>query len=189
MLGGLRARLMAPEIAAGALRAYAEEPNRLNREQRAGGETDRKALADVESKLKEIVTAIEDGGCSRLLMACLRELEAKQDELTEHLSRAPVDIPDVHPNVAGIYCRKVELFAEALQNPQKRDEAAEAIRALIERITLTSDPRRDEIAATPHAAQSSNGRLKKTDTPGRDGAGVSVSVVAGAGFEPTTFRL
>jgi site-specific DNA recombinase len=111
--------------------------------------------------------------------------------LTERLSRAPVDIPDIHPNVARIYRRKVERLAEALQHPQERDEAAEAIRALIERITLAPGPKRGEIAATLHgdlgtilewAAQNAN-------TPGQAGSGVSVSVVAGVGFEPTTFRL
>jgi hypothetical protein len=76
---------------------------------RRGGEADRKALAHVEKRLKEIVTVMEDGGYSRLLMMRLRELEAKQDELTERLSRAPADIPDLHPNVAGIYRRKVKL--------------------------------------------------------------------------------
>ena len=83
LLEGLRARLMAPEVAAEGMRAYAEETNRLNRERRAGGEADRKALADIEKKLKEIVTVIEDGGYSRPLMTRLRELEAKQDELME----------------------------------------------------------------------------------------------------------
>jgi site-specific DNA recombinase len=150
MLEGLRARLMAPEIAAEAMRAYAEETNRLNRERRVGSEADRKALTDVEKKLQEIVTAIEDGGYSRPLMTRLRELETKQDELTERLSRAPVDIPDIHPNVAGIYRRKVGQLAEALQRPQERDEAADAIRALIDHITLTPGPRRGEIAATLH---------------------------------------
>ena len=191
MLDGLRERLMAPEIAAEAMRAYADETNRLNRGRRSSGGADRKALGDVDKKLKEIVTAIEDGGYSRPLMTRLRELEAKQDELTERLSRAPVDIPDIHPNVAGIYRRKVERLAEALQHPQERDEAAEAIRALIERITLAPGPKRGEIAATLHgdlgtilewAAQNAN-------TPGPAGSGVSVSVVAGTGFEPVTFRL
>jgi site-specific DNA recombinase len=128
MLDGLRERLMAPEIAAEAMRAYAEETNRLNRERRASGDADRKALADIERKLKVIVTAIEDGGYSRPLMGRLRELESKQDGLTERLSLAPVDIPDIHPNVAGIYRRKVERLATALQHPRERDAAAEAIR-------------------------------------------------------------
>jgi site-specific DNA recombinase len=61
------------------MRVYAEETNRLNRERRAGGESDRKALADVEKRLKEIVTVIEDGGYSRPLMMRLRELEGARD--------------------------------------------------------------------------------------------------------------
>ncbi len=148
MLDGPRDRLMAPEVAAEAMHAYAEETNRLNRERRSSDDADRKALADFEKKLKEIVTAIEDGGYSRPLMARLHDLEAKQDELTERLSRAPVDIPDIHPNVAGIYRRKVERLTEALRHPQERNEAAEAIRGLIERITLTPGAKRGEIDAT-----------------------------------------
>jgi site-specific DNA recombinase len=38
VLAGLKDRMMAPEMAAEAMRAYAEETNRLNRERRAGGE-------------------------------------------------------------------------------------------------------------------------------------------------------
>ena len=37
VLDGLKHRLMAPEIAAEAMRAYAEETNRLNRERRSSG--------------------------------------------------------------------------------------------------------------------------------------------------------
>jgi site-specific DNA recombinase len=181
MLDGLRDRLMAPEVAAEAMRAFTEETNRLNRERRSSGSTDRKALADIEKKLKEIITAIEDGGYSRPLMAHLRDLEARQDELTARLCRAPVDIPDLHPNVAGIYRRKVERLAEALRRPQERDEAAEAIRGLIERISLTPGAKRGEIAATLHGELGTilEWTAQKQNTPGGFASGVSVSVVAG----------
>jgi DNA invertase Pin-like site-specific DNA recombinase len=184
MLAGLQDRLMAPEVAAEAMRSYAEETNRLNRERRAAGEADRKALSDIEKKLKEIVAAIEDGGYTRTLMDRLRGLEAKQDELTERVSRVPADLPDIHPSVAGIYRRKVERLSEALRHPQERDEAAEAIRGLIERITLPPGPKRGQIDATLHGELGTilewtarTGRKNKTDTPY---PGVSVSVVAGA---------
>ena len=92
--------------------------------------------------------------------------------------------PDIHPNVAGIYRRKVERLSDALQNPQESNEAAAAIRGLIERITLTPGPKRGQIDATLHGDlgtilewTTSKHRKNKTDTPG---AGVSVSVVAGA---------
>ena len=95
--------------------------------------------------------------------------------MTERLSRAPVNIPDIQPNVGGIYRRKVERLAEALQHPQERDEAADAIRALIERITLMPGAKRGEIAATLHGDLGTilEWAAQKQDTPGRDGAGVS----------------
>ena len=150
VLTGLRDRLMAPEVAAEAMRAYVEETNRLNRERRAAGAADRKALAEVEKRIGEIVAAIEDGGYGRTLADPLRRLEAEQDALSERLSSACTDIPDIHPNVSHVYRRKVERLAEALRSPEERDEAAAAIRDIVERITLTPGPRRGQIDATLH---------------------------------------
>lgn len=75
----------------------------------------------------------------------------------------------------------MERLAEALQHPQERDEAAEAIRALIERITQTPGPKRGEIAATLHGDLGTilEWAAQNTNTPGQAGSGVSVSVVAG----------
>ncbi len=163
LLAGLKDRLMAPEVAAEAMRAYVEETNRLNRERRSSGVSDRTALAGIEKKIKEIVTVIEDGGYTRGLTDRLRELEARQDELTERLSGTPVILPDIHPNVAGIYRRKVERLAEALKHPQERDEAAAAIRvsssALLSR--LAPGAGRSTPPSTATSAPSSNGRRRR----------------------------
>ena len=193
VMAGLREKLMAPEAAAEAMKAYAEETNRLNRERRASGATDRKELADIEKKIATMVAVIEDGGYARGMMDRMRELEARQDEIAERLSSAPVDLPDIHPNIAIVYRRKVERLAEALADPRDRDEAADAIRGLVERIVLTPGAKRGEMNAALHGdlgtilewAGSGSGK-GATDTPG---SGMSVSVVAGVGFEPTTFRL
>ncbi len=141
VLAGLKDKLMEPEAAAEAMKAYAEETNRLNRERRASGASDRAELAGIEKKIASMLDAIEEGGYVRGMSDRLRELEARQDEINERLSAAPVDIPDVHPNIAGVYRRKVERLAEALADPRDRDQATEAIRGLIERIVLT--PRRE----------------------------------------------
>ncbi len=193
VLAGLKDRLMAPEAASEAMRAWAEETNRLNRERRASGASDRKELAEVEKKIATMISVIEDGGYVRGMMDRLRELEAKQDELNAHLSAVPVDIPDIHPRIADIYRRKVERLAEALGDPEDRDEAAAAIRGLIERIVLTPGTKRVEMGATLYGDLGAilewtgkGQRTTRTDTPM---SGVSVSVVAGAGFEPATFRL
>ena len=199
LLAGLKDRLMAPEVAAEAMRAYAEETNRLNRERRSAAASERKELAGIEKTIKEIVTIIENGGYTRALIDRLCELEARQDELTERLSGATADIPDIHPNVADIYRRKVERLAEALRRPEERDEASAAIRGLIERITLSPGPKRGKIDAVRYgdlgtiiewtaARDRKRNKAKKnrTETPV---SGVSVSVVAGVGFEPTTLQV
>ena len=183
MLAGLKDRLMAPEAAAEAMRAYAEETNRLNRERRASGATDWKELAGIEKKIKTMIAVIEDGGYVRGMSDRLRELEAGQDEINERLSAVPADLPDIHPRIADIYRRKAERLADALADPRDRDEAASAIRGLIERIVLIPRDVRGEMNATLHGdlgtilewAGGGTGK-RRIATPAR---GMSVSVVAG----------
>jgi len=61
VLAWLKHRLMAPEAAEVAMRAYAEEMNRLNRELSSNGEAWRMELAKVEKQIGHIVEAIADG--------------------------------------------------------------------------------------------------------------------------------
>ena len=193
VLAGLKDRLMEPEAAAQAMKAYVEKTNRINRERRASGASDRKELAEVEKKIAAMIAVIEDGGYVRGMVDRLRELEARQEALNERLSAAPADLPDIHPNVADIYRRKAARLAEALDHPEDRDAAASAIRGLIERIVLTPGAKWAEMDAVLHGdlgtilEWTGNGHGKaKTDIPIPE---MSVSVVAGAGFEPATFRL
>ena len=118
--------------------------------------------------MREILTLVEDGASSPAQM--------------------PSDIPGIHPNVAGIYGRDVERLAEALRCPQDRDEAAEGP---IVGITRTPGAKLGEIAATLHGDLGTilEWTTRQQKTPGACASGVSVSVVAGAGFEPATFRL
>ena len=55
--------------------------------------------------------------------------------LKELLAQEPADIPDIHPNVSSIYRKKVERLTEALNTPEDRNDAAEAIRAPVEKIS------------------------------------------------------
>ncbi|WP_421708582.1 recombinase family protein [Algihabitans sp.] len=201
VMAGLRDRLMAPEVAATAMRAYVEESNRLKREGRAMAGADRRALVQVDRRIAEIVAVMEAGGYSRALMARLQTLEAEQADLKRRLESTTEELPDTLPTLAGLYRRKVERLAEALQHPEERAAATQAIRDIVGRITLTPGPKRGQIDATLHgdlgtildwAAEkrqelAETRALKhQTDT---SLLGVSVSVVAGAGFEPATFRL
>ena len=149
--------------------------------------------AALEKKIDEIVTAIHETGFRRALTDRLHKFEARHEELQQRLAAVPPKIPDIHPNIAGIYARKVARLAEALEKPDERDAAASAIRGLIERIVLTPGADGGDLHITLQGdfgailEWTGNGHKKEvTDTPG---SGMSVSVVAGAGFEPITFRL
>ena len=83
-------------------------------------------------------------------MERMRELEARQDEINERIAAVPAGMPDIHPKIADIYRRKVARLAEALADPRDRDEAAEAIRGLIERIVLAPGEKRGEMNAALH---------------------------------------
>ena len=112
--------------------------------------TPRERRRRAASTTAAMIAVIEDGGYVRGMVDRLRELEARQDELNERLSAAPADLPDIHPNIADVYRRKVARLADALDHPEDRDAAAAAIRGLIERIVLTPSEKWAEMDAVLH---------------------------------------
>jgi hypothetical protein len=148
VLTGLRERMMTPDMAAEAMRAYAQETNRLNRERRATAETTRRELAETAKAIAEIVRVIEQGGWHRALSDRLKELESKQDSLTARLSDVPQDVPDIHPGIAETYRRRIERLTAALSHPDDALEATEAIREIIDRIVITAGPTRRDLSIT-----------------------------------------
>jgi len=76
VLAGLTDKLVSPEAVAAAVRAYAEETNRLNHERRAQAEANRRALEKIARGIKGIMDAIEDGMYQPAMKARMRELAA-----------------------------------------------------------------------------------------------------------------
>ncbi|MFC5422179.1 recombinase family protein [Bosea eneae] len=198
VLAGLKDRMMAPQVVEEAMRAYAQETNRLNRERRSNGDAWRTELAKVEKQITGIVEAIADGMYHPSMKQKMTGLEARKAELSALLADAPVDTPDLLPSAASIYANKVAALAEALNHPDERPEAAEALRMLIEKIVLTPGPARGEMFATLHGElatildwteRQALGKTSKTTKPAAGATGLLESVVAGARFELTTFRL
>ncbi|ALC11509.1 recombinase family protein [Sphingopyxis sp. 113P3] len=147
VLAGLKEKLVSSEAVAEAVRAYAKETNRLNRDRRAQSQTDQKALEKIERAIAGIMAAIEDGMYQPSMKARMAELERDKAEIIARMAQAPADVPDVHPNIASVYRRNVERFTEALNDPDGGREAAEALRSLIGEIVLTPGPKRGEVHA------------------------------------------
>ncbi|WP_426014027.1 recombinase family protein [Caulobacter sp. DWR2-3-1b2] len=147
VLKGLKERLVTPDAIAQAMRSFIEESNRLNHQRRATRGGDVVRLEKARKSIAGIVSAIEDGGYTRPLMERLKGLEAEVEGLEAKLAEPVADVPDLHPNMAELYRRKVERLSEALSQPEERNEAAQALRAVIKEIILTPGPNRGEIFA------------------------------------------
>ena len=88
-----------------------------------------------------------------------------------------------------IYRDKVAALHRLLETPDTKDEAMAAIRSLIDRIVLT--PEADQLRVDLHGEIAGILRLcDASKKPAEISDGLAqLKLVAGVGFEPTTFRL
>jgi hypothetical protein len=194
VFAGLKEKLMAPELVREFIRAFQEELNRTNAEREQQFTANRQQLDSIRRKIAGIVGAIEDGDYSRALGDRLADLEKQQELLEARLSKAPPSTVRLHPRLAEVYAEKVQQLERALNDPAIRAEAAGVLRSLIDRIELRPREKGQPVAATLHgdlaqilALCDDTGRKQKLPKTGVSGS--QLSVVAGVGFEPTTFRL
>ena len=105
-----------------------------------------------EQVYSERATAIEGGLYQPVMKARMTELERQKADIATRMAHAPHAVPDVHPGIAALYRRQVERLVQALQDPETRLDASEAIRSLIHRIVPHPGDRRGEVHATLHGA-------------------------------------
>src|SRR6185437_4910029 len=98
---------MAPQVAAEAMQAYAEETNRLNRERRSNGDAWRVELAKIEKQIRGIIEAIKEGMYHPSMKGEMDRLEARKAELTALFADARDDTPDFLPSASAIYAKKI----------------------------------------------------------------------------------
>ena len=186
VLIALRKHLLAPDVIAEAVETYRLERQSLANQHRKRRNELTRELGVIERKLKHVMNMVMDGHRDRKTLGRqLVELEAEQErieaELAAGLDPSPIAL---HPQAAERYRAKVAQIHEALTKGDSASlEAITILRDLIDHIlvTPTERPAPVELRVVGNLAA-----LLVENTPG---TGVAVSMVAGAGFEPTTFRL
>ena len=78
---------------------------------------------------------------------------------------------------------------DAITAPKLRQEAISLLQSMIERVVITPLPDGFDIDVHGEIGSILNIVDHKSKSPGTYVSGRSLSVVAGVGFEPTTFRL
>jgi site-specific DNA recombinase len=95
-----------------------------------------------------IVAAVEDGLYQPTMKARLAEVELQKAAIEARLNFAGPELPDVHPNAAELYGRKVRELAEALAEDETSHETAATVLSLIGEVILYPGEKRGEVHAT-----------------------------------------
>ncbi len=194
VLSALKNRLLTPELTKTFIAAFHDEVRRLKAERSTRSTVATQRLKETRGKIARILTAIEDGFYDSNMNERIAELRATEVELERDLANTPDTNVAPHPNLAELYARKIDELTATLNDPTLRGEASEAIRGLIHKIVLT--PRVDDSGLDAEVYGDLAQILALSDAgtqihehPAAVAAGCQLSVVAGVGFEPTTFRL
>ena len=190
VLTGLKTLLIQPD----AFRAFVEE---FTREYNARANAQEHERASLETKLtrvradiKKLIDAIKAGVPGEALRDEMRTLERWRVEIESKLEDTPVATLRLHPNLPAIYQDKITSLIDALNTPNTVAKANEAIRQLIEKVRLVPERNTLNIELFGElAALISLGIGPNDKHPLANARGVQVTLVAGAGCEPTTFRL
>ena len=172
--------------------AFKAEVTRLRKERGSRDRQVQKDLNKIDMSIRRCMTFITEGdGDPGIVRDELRSLEARKRDLERTLGASLGNgSVEVHPNIGELYAKKVGELPALLTDDATRPQAMDIIRALIDRIEVAEGAERgkpDVILAGALAAilafTQKNTAALISENGGR------VLLVAGVGFEPTTFRL
>jgi site-specific DNA recombinase len=141
--------------------------------------------------IHHIIETVKGGLFHPSMKAELDTLETCKADLPAALAEPPPAPLRLHPNLADLYRSKIDGLVTALNAPEAKAEAAAILRGLMEEIRLVPESGRYEIELAGDLARllgfaAGSGNAER---PGAMLTGRSRNLVAGAGFEPATFRL
>jgi len=189
VLDGLRVSLLSPDLIAEFVSEYTAEWNNLQRERSAAAGQRHRQLAEVKRRIDGMIDAIERGIITPTTKERLEALEAEKAELEV----APSDLarPAIHPNLAERYRNAVARLELELADPELAAEAKSTLRSLITTVKVFPGAKRGEVMLELHGQLAAvlNFAQAAKNKVGTPVSRIQVSVVAGIGFEPMTFRL
>ncbi len=177
---------------------YAKERNRLQATASQNRSALEKELAKTKADHAKLVDAIIAGVPADQVKDKMIALDARRIELEAQMERDPAPSPiRIHPKLAETYRDKVATLIRQLKDPDGMLEAKDALRGLIDRIVLQPSNPDGKLAIHLEGAlaqllilslgsKSNHGLRSKSQAIDNID---ELLLVAGVGFEPTTFRL
>ena len=191
VIGALQSRLMDPTLLAEFCDEYTRHLNRLRTEKNSSLVAARGELAQLTKQRENIIQAIKDGVPATEVKDDLARIVTRREELEALLAGTKEEPVLLHPNMGAEYRKHVANLAQVLNREENRGEAADILRSLVDRIELRPNQQGKleidlygDLAGILTLAGKKAKPLDETDLSVQQ-----VKVVAGVGFEPTTFRL
>ncbi|WP_443026088.1 recombinase family protein [Sphingomonas sp. PB2P19] len=195
ILSGLTTEMLRDDVLAVFLEEYEAETRRLQAVSVTVRPEREVELAQVNTQLSNIKTAILKGVDAAMFVDELQLLSERQKWLAAEIkaTAVPANVPAlVHPDLGRVYREKVARLTKAFEDEALQSLAFERIRELIEAVVLR--PEGDDLAIHLRGELASMlelctcGEQEKASEPMAAEA-LQIKMVAGTGFEPVTFRL
>ena len=198
VLGALQDNLMDQDLLEVFCKEYARERNRLNAQAEQGRSALEKELATANRDHSKLVDAIIAGIPADQVKGKMQALTERREALEAKLTHTSAPDPiRIHPKMAATYHARVRSLIFGLHKTGEMQAAQEALRSLVDRIVLQPSQESGKLdiilegalsglltlALTSRNAKGLSAETQTIDTIGE------LVLVAGVGFEPTTFRL
>jgi site-specific DNA recombinase len=192
VLSGLKAELRQPRVIAEYVRTYHDERVKLAAQSDAKARRLERRLGEINRELERVIDGIAKGtGDPILLGRRTFELGAESRKMEAELKAQPpsADVVALHPSVLARYEQQLADLQDALSKGIRDgdSEAAEAIRDLVETVTVSRDTSRLG-GVTVEIAGRLNALFGEQAYPNKV-RGVWGKMVAEEGFEPPTYGL
>jgi site-specific DNA recombinase len=191
VLKALQEKLLRQDLFEEFCEEFTRELNRLRMQHRASLSAVEREIERIKARRKKLIEMVMEGVAPSVVKDELNANAARREQLESQLAATEEAPPLLHREMARIYREKVTELARALQEPDTRSEATEALRGLVDAIVLTPDEGRKELQLElrGNLAAMLGATVQTKRSSESDDLFLQVSLVAGAGFEPATFGL
>ncbi|OCX60071.1 hypothetical protein BFP70_17830 [Thioclava sp. SK-1] len=144
VLAALRNELLKDEAYEHFKSAFEKQLNSQSNEQRSRVVEIDKESRDLTARLEKLIATIEAGGHSAPIIARIKEIEQRQQELTKARNALTANHISLPRKLPSLYRSYVDQLAKTLSNEEVVGRAANELRDLIEKLTVQYDDDRDE---------------------------------------------
>jgi len=149
-----------------------------------------KETRDLSARLEKLIATIEAGGHSTTIVARIKEIEQRQGELSKARNALTANHIKLPRNLPTLYRSYIDGLAETLSSEEVVGRAGMEMRQLIEKLIVNYDEATEEHSIDVRGDITAMFRgANPSDTENYQQSESSIKLVAGVGFEPTTFRL